>query len=304
MALDDVLSRGWNDHATDAAGVFETLSAAADQAGTPAEVLAYARLVAHVGGEHLGRFGEAIALIEAALSRAGGDAPTEESQGVHRLLAAVHRCAGDSGASERHLSLGTAASGETSARIRVLAIAASMQAGQGRLAAGGADLDAAVALAGAERAHGDPAARELAVAANNLACGLEDAPELDDAGRALMLRAARVARRYWAVAGGWLQVERAEYRLCMCHLKAGAATEARGHAEACLRVVRENGGDPGESFFAHEACARAAHAAGDLPAAVVHLEAASDALAGIEDTELRAFCDATLVSLGLLLGRD
>lgn len=304
MALDDVLSRGWNDHAADAAGVFDTLAAAVDLVGTPAEAFAFARLAAHVGAEHLGRHGEAIALLQAALARAGGDAATAESQGVHRLLAAVHRCAGDSGASEHHLSLGTEASGETSARIRVLAIAASMQVGQGRLAAGGADLDAAVALAGAERAHGDPAARELAVAANNLACGLEDAPELDDAGRALMLRAARVARRYWAVAGGWLQVERAEYRLCMCHLKAGAATEARGHAEACLRIVRENGGDPGESFFAHEACARAAHAAGDLPAAVVHLEAAADTLPGIDDADLRGFCDTTLVALGQLLGRN
>jgi hypothetical protein len=304
MALDDVLSRGWNDHATDAAGVFATLSAVADQARTPAEVLAYARLVAHVGGEHLGRFTEAIALIEGALSRAGGDAPTAESQGVHRLRAAVHRCAGDADASDHHRRLGTAESGETSGRIRVLALSAAMQVGQGRLTAGGADLDAAVALAGADLDRADPAARELAVAANNLACGLEEAPTLDETGRALMLRAAQVARRFWALAGTWMHVERAEYRLCMSHLKAGAVTEARGHGEACLRIVRENGGDPGESFFAHEACARAAHAAGDLPAAVVHLEAASDALAGIEDAEFRAFCDATLVSLGLLLGRD
>lgn len=304
MALDDVLSRGWNEHAADAAGVFDTLVAAAAEVTDAGEALAYARLVAHVGGEHLGRFAETIALLQSALARGGGDASTTESQGVHRLLAAVHRCAGDAEASDRHWVLGAGDAGETSARIRVLALAAAMGAGQGRLEAAGADLDAAVALAGTDLARADPAARELAVAANNLACGLEESPTLDDTGRALMLRAARVARRFWALAGGWMQVERAEYRLCMTHLKAGAVAEARGHGEACLRIVRENGGDPGESFFAHEACARAAHAAGDLPAAVVHLEAASDALAGIEDAGFRSFCDASLVSLGQLLGRD
>jgi hypothetical protein len=304
MSLDDLLTRGWDDHAGDAAGVFDRLVTLAERVASPADALAYARLVAHVGGEHLGRFTEAVALIEGVASRAGGEAPTAESQGVHRLLAALHRCAGDTAASARHLVSGTGEAGEASARIRVLAQAAAMQVGQGRLQAGGADLEAAVALAEAGLAQGDPAVRDLAVAGNNLACGLEEAPALDDTGRALMLRAARIARRFWAVAGGWMQVERAEYRLCMSHLKAGAVIEARAHGEACLQIVRENGGDPGESFFAHEACARAAHAAGDLPAAVLHFEAASDALAGIDDAGFRGFCDATLATLGQTLGRD
>ena len=92
------------------------------------------------------------------------------------------------------------------------------------------------ALAEAERAGldaADPTNRALAVTANNLACTLEEKTRRSPAERALMTTAARAARRFWALAGTWLETERAEYRLAMTWLQAAqdaqAAHEEQGH---------------------------------------------------------------------------
>ena len=300
MTLGALIEQGWGDHAADPEGVFERLRGASDPAETPAEALALARLAAHVGGEHLGLWTATIALLNGLVAAAGAGTP--ECQGVHRLLAALHRAAGDEAASRTHQSQAhDPGLPEASTRLRILATTAAMCVGQGRLAEGIADFESAVNLAAYGPAATDPAARDLAVAANNLACTLEHRSAPTPAELALMLEAAYVARRFWTVVGGWRAIERAEYRLCMSHLKAGRPPDAVRHAAECLRIVRENGGDPAEAFFAHEASARAAHARGDLPGAVVHLEAAVDTAPAIEDPELRAFCDAELLRLGAAL---
>ncbi len=57
-----------------------------------------------------------------------------------------------------------------------------------------------------------------------------------------MIAAAQAGRRFWALAGTWLETERAEYRLAMTWLQAGDATQARHHAQQCLAIVQANGG--------------------------------------------------------------
>ncbi|MDF5617611.1 hypothetical protein P3731_25015, partial [Vibrio parahaemolyticus] len=67
-----------------------------------------------------------------------------------------------------------------------------------------------------------------------------------------MLEAATLALDYWKVAGGWMQEERAEYRLAMSLLKADKPQEAKVHAERCEAICQQNGSDAFELFHAHD----------------------------------------------------
>lgn len=96
-----------------------------------------------------------------------------------------------------------------------------------------------------------------AACSNNVAAELRQGPRGDAARDALMLEAATLARRAWAAAGTWLQVQRAEYQLALCHAVLGQGEAALRHAGACLALCEAEGADAVERFFAHEALARA-----------------------------------------------
>jgi hypothetical protein len=157
--------------------------------------------------------------------------------------------------------------------------------------------DEAIEVASYGPSKDDPASRALAVAANNLACTLEEREGRSKTETSLMLRAAEAARRYWEIAGTWLHVERAEYRLAISNLAAGRSRGALEHAGTCLRIVEENGSDPVEMFFAREALARAHDALGDRQATARERENAADLLGSITDEETRQYCAAALAKL-------
>jgi hypothetical protein len=92
----------------------------------------------------------------------------------------------------------------------------------------------------------------LAIIGNNLASGLEAKPSLNDGEIDTMLDAARIARKNWAIAGGWLETERAEYVLAACYLKAGDVQQAMVHGRLCEEICIQNGADSFELFFANE----------------------------------------------------
>jgi hypothetical protein len=119
-----------------------------------------------------------------------------------------------------------------------------------------------------------------------------------------MLEAAATARRAWARAGGWREVERADYRLALCHAAADQGAEAVAHARRCLAGVEA--GDPAtgtvadavEHFFAHEALVRAYRAAGDAVAAAVSVQRMHALLPAIAKADgLRDWCAQALADL-------
>lgn len=263
-SLEATVQTGWQDHAKDAAGVLARLPGAIDLVKTPAHALSLAGLVVHVAGEHLGLWDEGIRLVERIRGLALGDDPAERS--LCRSLAILHLCRGDEASAARFLAAGRSEHPEASDRARVLATVASAFVGQRRIDEATAAFESALELAAYGPGPKDPAARALAVTGNNLAAELSEraasGPALTEAETELMLEAARCGRRFWEIAGGWREVERAEYRLALCHLAAGEATDALGHAHACLHGVREHGDEPLELFFAHEALARVKKALG------------------------------------------
>jgi hypothetical protein len=98
----------------------------------------------------------------------------------------------------------------------------------------------------------EPLARSIAITGNNLACQYEELEARSEAQIEHMLEAATLALEYWKVAGGWMQEERAEYRLAMSFLKADNPQQAKVHADRCEAICRQNGEDAFELFYAHD----------------------------------------------------
>jgi hypothetical protein len=303
--LEEFVDRGFEDHAADAAGVFERLPSGLPLADTPRRGFLLAHLATHVAGEHLGRWEGGLALLDRIVALPAFDAATGEGKGVRRLQAVLHLCAGRRGEAERLLALAQpgGALPPASARIRMLAVAAAALGFQRRSAEASAILDEAEALAAYGPGKDDPASRELAMTGNNLAATLEERADRTPAETALMLRAAALGRTWWAVAGDWRNVERAEYRLALGHLAAGKREEAVRHARECLRIVRENGSDAGEEFFALWAVARTLAGSGDAAGARRERDAAAARMASVEDGGFRSFCAEELAKLDGVLAR-
>tara|TARA_R110002072_G_scaffold1072_6_gene8751 strand:+ start:3623 stop:4537 length:915 start_codon:yes stop_codon:yes gene_type:complete len=275
MTCKDFVSQGWRDHAKDAAGVmarFEEGIALVAEAG---DVPGLAGLIAHVAGEHLGRWAEGLALLE----RLGNHevCAEQERQAIARSQAVLRFCKGDLGGYESAWRAGHSGEHpERSTRARVLAIAACALAGQARLPEALATFRDALALINTGVAATAPVNRAIAISANNLACELEEVAERTPDQDALLELAAKSARRFWEVAGTWNNVQVAEYRLCMSYLALARPEPALGHAQAALALCQANAAGPTDLLFAQEAIARANHALGRSEAAA----AARDAMLG------------------------
>lgn len=277
---------GWQRHADDAAGVVATLRDALDTTPPADQAPAIAALVVHVAGEHLGRWDDGLALLDRLAAPAG----SAEARAVARSRAVLHRCRGDEAAAAAAVAEAVGdAFPDASHHARVDAIAASAIAAQRDLARAAAYFARAV-RDGGDLPDGDPAVRALAITANNLAVALEESPDRGPAGDALLRDAARAARGFWARAGTWINVERAEYRLAKAHLALGEPAVALRHAKACLAIVEEHDGDALERLFAHEAIARARHAGGDVSGARADAARAADCLDAIADAGTRRWC--------------
>lgn len=291
MTLDEFVSKGWQDHATDAAGVFARLPDGLALVTGTNQLPALAALTVHVAGEHLGKWNEGVALLDRIAALPAFDATSAAGKLVMRSKAVLHHCAGDREAEARAFAAGCSGGEipEASDRIRVLAVAASALAYQKRLEEARADFEECVRLAAYGPKATDPAARALAVTAHNIAVEFENRPELTKDERALMIRAAYVSRDFWKIAGGWREAERAEYRLAMSHIKANDAAAAVRHATQCRKIVEENGSDAGELAFAREALSRAKLKGGDRDGAKFERDAMAGVVPAIADEGFRSF---------------
>lgn len=286
MDYDQFLDQAWTDHATDTPAVATRLAEQALAYVTDAaRVVPMAHLAHHVFGEHLGQWAAGLAFLDrlVTLPVVQGDA----AQAVLRFQAALKLSAG---------LADTRAGLDSSARIRVTALAAANLALHDA-ARSHALLEEAVAAAeAAGLPDRDPAHRNLSVAGNGIAGSLEEkTPRSADETR-LMLRAAQVARRFWAMAGTWLEIERAEYRLARSWHQAGDLPQARQHAQNCLEIVRANGNVPLEAFFGWEALGLVERAAGN---GAGHAQALRQAQQAFENLAIddQGWCRASLEAL-------
>jgi len=285
MDFDSFLGQAWDEHAADPAAVARRLADdALPRLGTPAQAAALASLAHHVWGEHLGDWAAGREFLQ-RLAQHPACTADAAAPAVRRCLASLALCEGRH--DERPAFI-------TSDRIRITAMAAANLAERdtdrasawfGEALAAAGDLDAT-----------DPAHRALAVTGNNLASTLEEKTTRTPAERALMIRAAQAARHHWALAGTWLETERAEYRLAMSWLQAGEPATALQHARQCLDIVERHGGAGLERFFAWEAIGLAARAAGDAAGHGQALDHARAAFAALDEGD-QGWCRASLDKL-------
>lgn len=293
MDFEPWIEAAWAAHADDPGRVAQRLAEGATLVDTEAQLVALIALAHHVHGEHLGGWQAGLDELERLAACSGFDWSGPSGQALARCRASLLLSAGDPGAADA-LAL--------SDRIRATAMAAANLAQNesapdaGRAAA---LWQAALALAdGSGLPADDPAHRTLAATGNNLASALEQKAVRSAAECALMLAAAAGARQHWALAGTWLEVERAEYRLASSGLAAaagqpGAAQTALVHAQACLALVDAHAAPALERFFACEVLARAQRLAGDAPAQAAALQAAREAFAQLDAGD-QAWCAASL----------
>jgi hypothetical protein len=213
-----------------------------------------AHLVTHVFGEHLGQWDDGVNALQLLKQVPSFTCGSESDQAIARSVATLELAAG------KRTSLSDLS---TSDQIRVLAGAASALSEQKIAERAEALFRKAVELAQSGVPKEDPANRALAVAGNNLACALEERSSRGSTETDLMIFAAQTGRKYWEIAGTWLQVERAEYRLSQTFLKAGDTKRSLDHAQFCLEIVQKNNAPALEFFFAHEALALAEKARGN-----------------------------------------
>lgn len=254
MSFDEFMQTAWSDHADRADEVAARLAASVHVVATASQIPRYAGLVTHVYGEHLGQWSGGVALHEALRGSPAFDGSPDARGAIDRGIAALNYCAGDTS------SLLPLAADD---RVSVLAVVSSAKLGRHDHAGALAAYDEALRGAQGGLPAGSPAVRSLAIGGNNLAAALEEKQDRDDAQTAGMLRAAAAGLKYWTLAGGWLEQERAYYRLTRCLLQAVQPAAAVASARRCLDVCTANKASDFENFFANAVLALALRAAGD-----------------------------------------
>jgi hypothetical protein len=285
MDHDAFLEQAWRDHADDAAGVADRIEGAIGAVEAPAHVAPFARLATHVFGEHLGEWQRGRELLARLRDAARGD--DDAQRAIARGAAALAYAAGAPDPC-RGLS--------DDDRIAALAAASSALAARDDHDRALVAYDEALRVAAGGLREGSPALRALAVGGNNLAASLEAKGTRSERESRGMVDAASAALVYWKRAGGWLEEERAEYRLAMSQLAAGDAFEAAEHARRCLDVCARHGAPPFERFFGTVALALAERALGD-DASYRRLTGDARAIHASLADEERAMADADLASL-------
>ncbi|MEP7056323.1 MAG: hypothetical protein ABI809_00940 [Caldimonas sp.] len=261
--FDAFLASAWDEHADRPEAVADRLAASLRLVQHPSQVPRYAALLTHVYGEHLGDWPGGVASLRSLGELPAAGASADAANAVARNIAALRHVAGE--------PLDDAALAPDG-RIAALATAASICAGRQAHAQALAAYARALRDAEAGLPAGSPALRALAVGGNNLAAALEEKTDRDPHETAGMVEAARSALKYWTLAGTWLEVERAEYRLARSLLEAGDAAAAIGAAQRCIDGCARHDAPPFERFFGAAALALAQRAAGDRAA----FEAARD----------------------------
>jgi RNase P/RNase MRP subunit POP5 len=253
MNFEQWMEQAWHEHGDNPQAVAEQLKLTSVLLLEPHHVAELARIVLHVYGEHLGDWGGAHAELALLQEHELCQSDVLAASAVRVSLAALALAQGE-------VPQGAKLSEEE--RVYALSAASAVCLGREELQNAADLLALSLKLAALLPQVQAGWQRPLAVAANNLACALGVLAQRSLQQDAQMLQAAQTARQYWALAGDWLEVERADYVLAKSCLRAGQLQQAAQHAAACLSLCREHQAPALELFFAHEIAALTVRALG------------------------------------------
>jgi tetratricopeptide (TPR) repeat protein len=257
MTFDAFLESAWNDHGDRPQEVADRLAASLHVIESPEHIPAYARLLTHVFGEHLGHWRRGIELLESMRSLPAFDGSATVAAALTRNVATLRYASGDSSALA---SLGR------EDRVCVLSGTAAAFAGRNEFGQALAAYTEALQLADSGLPRESAAIRALAVGGNNLAAALETKRDRNALETDGMVAAAKGGLKYWKQAGTWLEEERAEYRLARSLLQAAEPRAAIQSAMRCIEVCKANNAPAFEEFFGYAVLAVAQRDAGERKA--------------------------------------
>jgi hypothetical protein len=254
MTFDAFLESAWNDHGDRPQEVADRLAASLHVIKSPEHIPAYARLLTHVFGEHLGQWRRGIELLESMRGLPAFDGSAAVAGALTRNVATLRYASGDSSALA---SLGR------EDRVCVLAATATAFAGRNEFRQALAAYAEALRLADSGLPRESAGIRALAVGGNNLAAALETKKDRNALETDGMVAAAKGGLKYWKQAGTWLEEERAEYRLARSLLQAAEPRAAIQSAMRCIEVCKANNAPAFEEFFGYAVLAVAQRDAGE-----------------------------------------
>ena len=282
----DFLNNAWSDHVTKTIEVSNRFPAALKLIEKNEQIPSLAGIITHVMGEHLGEWNRGIVMLKQLPELPAYDGASESQWAVARSIASLE-IAGSLRQSLEEFSL--------SNQIRILAVAASALSEKDAVRAQSLFLSA-IEKTEKGMSKDDPANRALAVTGNNLACSLEEKKDRSPAETDLMILAAKTCRHYWEIAGTWLEVERAEYRLANTYLKAGKAELALEHAKKCIEVSRNSSAAALELFFGYEILALVEKFCGNAEAFEGAVKNANLYFSQLSDDD-KSWCESSLKKL-------
>ena len=288
MDFDTFFDKAWNDHVAVAREVADRLDQGLALVADEPQLNRLIHIAQHVFGEHLAAWHEGVAFLERLKTLPSFVPDGASGQQLRRCIAGLQLAADDSTALDGLFS--------ASDRTRVSAMAASHLAAHDTVRASRLLREALDLAQRSGMPNDDPSNRSLAVTGNTLACALEDKPARSAEECASIILAAQTARHYWAIAGTWLETERAEYRLASTWLQAGDPARAREHAQACLEIVAAHDGPALERLFGWEALGLVERAAGNTTGHAQALARAREAFEQLDESD-KSWCAASLEKL-------
>lgn len=280
MDFNQYLDQAWSAHATESLKVSQNFQEGFNLLQKESEVSDLAHLVSHVMGQHLGRWQEGINWLHQLKAH-----PLSKCQDIQMAL--DRYAAGLELAMEGQLELDRFS---LSDKIRIYALATSAVSEQENTDRTRSFFVRALELAQLGLAKDDPANRSLAATGNNLAASLEEKASRSTTENDLMILAAETGRKYWEIAGTWLQVERAEYRLSQTYLKVEDLKKSLEHAQLCIEIAIANSAPALEIFFGYEALGLAEKARGNKIGFDKAVELAKDSFDKLSDSD-RRWCE-------------
>lgn len=287
MEFKDFLHQAWSEHATHTDLVAGRLQEGISLVTEKDQIPSMAHLIAHVMGEHLGQWGQGIELLHQLKALNFFDLANETHGAVLRSIVSLELAGGQRSSLEKLNS---------SDQIRALASAASALSAQNQTEYAKKFFSEALEKAQGSLPKEDPANRSLAISGHSLACTLEEKALLSESEIEFMILAAKSSRKYWEIAGTWLEVERAEYRLSQSFLKAKDFEKSKEHAQTSLRISQSNGAPALELFFAYEALALAEKGSGFITEFTTAREGAKSEFEKLS-AEDKSWCELSLKKL-------
>lgn len=261
MNFDTYLEKAWSNHNAETQKVAADFPTALSLITNSEQIAEMVALVGHVSGVHLGAWDSGIGFLNQLRKHTFCETGSAGELAVRRSEAALQISSG------AKVNLESFSIGE---QVKIFATAAGYLAERDTLRAEEFLRQALELAEGLEQDR--QAYRSLAVTGHNLACTMEEKKNLRTEEQELMILAAKTSRKYWELAGTWLEVERAEYRLANTYLKADDLASALIHCHICLDICERQKAPALEFFFGHEILALVQKAAGNEAGYIYNLK--------------------------------